>query len=33
MPTDNKAQVPRGGSDGLVQDFRKATMGRLSDDV
>jgi len=33
MPTDNKAQVPKGGSDGLVQDFRKAKMGKLSDDV
>jgi len=35
MPTegDYKAQAPRGGSGGLVQDFREATMGRLSDDV
>jgi len=27
---DNKAQALRGGSGGLVQDFREATMGKLS---
>jgi len=32
MPTEGiyKAQAPRGGSDGPFQDFREATMGKLS---
>jgi len=30
---DNKTQAPRGGSDVLVQDFREATMGKLSHPV
>jgi len=27
---DNKGQAPRGRYGGLVQDFREATMGKLS---